>query len=226
MPRIRLVPVTIFVATLMLTVKVGNIWTMLHDKESAIEIRPVAAQQAPQPAPAAQPAPAQGDAVASKPEEPADKASMGDKKDDPPDVSKMSYSEIRLLQELAERRDKLDKREKQINERSALLKAAEQRLVEKQDEFKKIRQEIKDLLRIKDKKDEERLNRLVGIYSNMKPKDAANIFNKLDMTVLLDVMQAMKARKVAPIIAAMNADRAREVTQQLAERQNAPQVPN
>jgi len=82
------------------------------------------------------------------------------------------------------------------------------------------------LLDIKEKEESERLNRLVGIYSNMKPKDAATIFNELDMGVLLDVMQSMTARKVAPIIASMDADRARQLTQQLAERRDVPQIPN
>jgi len=234
MGRIRLVPVTIFVAVLMLTVKIGNIWTELRGDGDAISIRTAAAQKAPEAgkaeeggagtskaeAPTAgQPAKAEGAAAAGQAPESAEKQEA-------PDVSRMSYSEIRLLQELAERRDLLEKRERELDQRSALLKAAEQRLVERQEEFKKIRVEIKELLDIKEKEESERLNRLVGIYSNMKPKDAATIFNELDMGVLLDVMQAMNARKVAPIIASMNAERARQLTQQLAERRDAPPVPN
>jgi flagellar motility protein MotE (MotC chaperone) len=59
----------------------------------------------------------------------------------------------------------------------------------------------------------------------MKPKDAAKIFNDLDMNVLIDVMQSMKERKIAPIVAAMDAERARNLTQRLAERQSVPSVP-
>ena len=43
--------------------------------------------------------------------------------------------------------------------------------------------------------------------------------------VLLDVMQSMNERKIAPIVAAMDAERARLLTQQLAERQTVPKVP-
>ena len=92
--------------------------------------------------------------------------------------------------------------------------------------MKTIRLDIKNLLNLKNKEESQRINRLVSIYSNMKPKDAATIFNELDMTVLLDVMQTMKERKVAPIIAAMNAKRARQLTKQLAERLTLPKVPN
>ena len=46
----------------------------------------------------------------------------------------------------------------------------------------------------------------------MKPRDAAAIFNDLDMPVLLQVLDRMKEAKAAPILAAMQPDRAREAT--------------
>ncbi len=221
---IRIAPILIFVATLMLSVKLGDIWTGVSERRDAIEFEPAPAQAqaAPKAAetknePNKQAATASEGAKSIKVKE-GEESSIGD-------VSKLSYSEIRLLQELGERRKALDGRERKLDQRAVLLKAAEQRLVEKQDDLKKIRQEIKKLLNIKEKEEAERLNRLVAIYSNMKPKNAAKIFNDLDMTVLLDVMQSMKERKIAPIVAAMDAERARLLTKQLAERQSVPKVP-
>jgi flagellar motility protein MotE (MotC chaperone) len=52
----------------------------------------------------------------------------------------------------------------------------------------------------------------------MKPKDASNVFEKLDMNILLDVVERMKEAKIAPIIAAMNPDKAKSVTEELAGR--------
>lgn len=220
---IRVVPVLIFVATLMLSVKVGEIWTSVTERRDALDFNPALAQtapQAPEPAEKGTGQPLAAAEPATKPAETksSDEAGIGD-------VSKLSYSEIRLLQELGERRKSLDVRERKLNQRAVLLKAAEQRLVEKQGELKKIQTEIKDLLNIKEKEEADRLKRLVAIYSNMKPKDAAKIFNDLDMTVLIDVMQSMKERKIAPIVAAMDAERARNLTQRLAERQSVPSVP-
>lgn len=224
--RIRLVPITIFVATLMLSVKIGNIWTTLSDTVDAVQVRSASAQ----------PLSEKSEALPVKPEvmpAAAEKSPTGGRPilakkaedSDVSDVSKLSYSEIRLLQELAERRKILNKREKQLDQREVLLRAAKQRLVEKQEELKKIKLDIKNLLNLKNKEESQRINRLVSIYSNMKPKDAATIFNELDMAVLLDVMQTMKERKVAPIIAAMNAKRARQLTKQLAERLPLPKIP-
>ena len=51
----------------------------------------------------------------------------------------------------------------------------------------------------------------------MKPRDAANIFNDLQMPVLLQVLDRMKDAKTAVVMAAMNPDRARDVTAELAQ---------
>ena len=51
---------------------------------------------------------------------------------------------------------------------------------------------------------------LVKLYETMKPRDAATIFNDLDMPVLLQVVDRMKDAKAAPVLAAMQPDKARE----------------
>jgi flagellar motility protein MotE (MotC chaperone) len=50
----------------------------------------------------------------------------------------------------------------------------------------------------------------------MKPKDAASIFDELDMEVLLRVAKMMTPRKMAPIMAAMSTARAQELTVRMA----------
>ena len=59
---------------------------------------------------------------------------------------------------------------------------------------------------------------LVKIYEGMKPDEAAAIFNELDMPILLDVIGKMSERKVALVLANMNPKRARDVTQELADK--------
>jgi len=65
----------------------------------------------------------------------------------------------------------------------------------------------------------------VKIYEAMKPREAATIFDGLDMPVLLDVVEKMKDQKVAPIFAQMKPERSREVTARLAERRKLPPTP-
>ena len=51
----------------------------------------------------------------------------------------------------------------------------------------------------------------------MKPKDAAKIFNELEMPVLLKLVGNMKEVKVAPVIASMDPAKARELSIELSK---------
>lgn len=65
---------------------------------------------------------------------------------------------------------------------------------------------------------------LVRIYATMKPKEAARIFDALDMPILLAVMENMKESKSAPILASMSVERARALTEELTNRRRLPAV--
>ena len=71
----------------------------------------------------------------------------------------------------------------------------------------------------KDRQDRQEANwrGLVRVYEDMRPRDAAAIFNDLDNAVLIPVLDRMKDAKAAPILAAMTPDRARGATTQLAQ---------
>ncbi|MEC8163727.1 MAG: flagellar protein FlbB [Pseudomonadota bacterium] len=228
--RVRVLPLMIIVMFLMFSEKASNIWqnASVVDFGSGIEFKPALAQQsgsgdAPQsaPGPGDGPADSEGLPPGSRPLEETNKETpiVGD-------PNRFSEREVQLLQELAERRNVLDAREQQLEEREALLKAAEQRLLEKQTVLNSTKDEIKALLKKQDKQEKAKINQLVAIYENMKPKDAANIFNELEMPVLLQVIKNMKERKVAPVIASMSAEKARLLTKELADQQKLPTLPN
>ena len=63
---------------------------------------------------------------------------------------------------------------------------------------------------------------LVRIYENMKPKDAARIFEVLDLDTLLMVAERMNERKLAPVMAQMNSERTKEVTVELTRARQLP----
>ncbi len=127
-----------------------------------------------------------------------------------------------LFKDLAKRRKQLDKQEKDLKVREALLKAAEHELDRKYQELEKLRGEIEALLKKQSDEENQRINSLVKIYEGMKPKDAARIFDTLDLDVLISVISKMSERKVSPILAAMNPERVRTVTIMLAEQKTLP----
>jgi flagellar motility protein MotE (MotC chaperone) len=130
--------------------------------------------------------------------------------------------EVDVLQQLAKRRAELDQRARQLDEREALVKAAEQRMDQKMAELKALQATVQDLLKQRNTADEQELQSLVKVYENMKPKAAAAIFEEMDMDVLLDVISRMNERKVSPILALVNPTRAKEITYELAQRRQMP----
>ena len=58
----------------------------------------------------------------------------------------------------------------------------------------------------------------------MKPKEAARIFDQLEIDVLLKVIDRMKSTKTAPVLAAMAPERAKELTMRIAERRPMPKL--
>ncbi len=136
--------------------------------------------------------------------------------------SEFSQAEIELLQNLSRRRDELDSRERQIEMRENLMAATEKRIEERIGELRRIESQIDSLLIKYDEQRQRQIDSLVKIYQNMKPKDAARIFERLDMNVLLEVAENMKSRSLAPILAEMDANRAQKITVELATRRQLP----
>ncbi len=134
-------------------------------------------------------------------------------------------SELEVLQSLSKRRNALEERERDLARRRALLDAAEKEVDRKIVELNTLRGEIERLLDVQTNEQEARLRQLVKIYEAMKPKDAATIFNTLELEVLLQVVSRMSERKSAPVLAEMDPQRARIVTIRLAEQKRLPELP-
>jgi flagellar motility protein MotE (MotC chaperone) len=128
-----------------------------------------------------------------------------------------------ILQELMDRRKAVVKREASLNQKEALLQATEQQVDQKLGELKLLREELKDLLDQQEEAESDRIKSLVKIYEGMKPKEAANIFNTLDMDIMLSVVGRMSERKSAPVLAAMEPEKARMLTVLLAREKELPE---
>lgn len=132
-------------------------------------------------------------------------------------VQPYSQTELDLLQNLTKRREELDKRAEELEIKSAVLDATEKRINDKVGEMKALQQELTAVIAEYKNQQDNEVKSLVKIYESMKPLDAAAIFNEMDMPILLEVIDKMSERKVAPILAGMSPTRARDVTQELAE---------
>ena len=213
MARFRLLPITITAAILLMTLKIGDVW---HSTGDVLGTSPALAAENKTPAAAEDTADTADDLL----EEP-----LGDELVErlaTPDVIDVSPSEIRMLENLLERRTWLDKRERDIDMREKLLAATEIRIDQKISELKAINTNIEGFIKQFDAREDEKITSLVKIYESMKPKDAARIFNELEPDILLELLRRMREAKAAMIIAKMNPAKAMIVTSQLAMRNSLP----
>lgn len=125
-------------------------------------------------------------------------------------------SEQAILDRLGERRAELDKREADINMREALVAAAEKKLDEKTKTLQDLQAQVNALVDQKQAAEDAGFKAVVSMYETMKPKDAAAIFDTLDINVLLKIARAMNPRKMAPVLAAMSPQPAEVLTTALA----------
>lgn len=129
-----------------------------------------------------------------------------------------SPGERAVLERLQDRRHELDSRNRELEMRESLLKAAEKRLDAKVNELKDMETKVNAATDAREKADAQRLKGIVSMYENMKPKEAARIFDRLDIKILVDVSTAMNPRTMSAILAQMTPEAAERLTVELANR--------
>ncbi len=204
--KIRILPIFIFLAFLTLTVKINNVFDLYNHPETKnkITIGQTQAQAV--------------DNTSKETQEltkvlnttPTDRQ---DKNAQPQNA--FTQSEILILQELAERREALDAKSKEIDKRTVQLKIAEEEIDKKLLQLKNYEQKLENLIKQFNQKDQENMTSLIKLYTSMKPKDAARIFNTLDMEITVALLRGMKPSTSSAILSQMDSERARIVTSEL-----------
>lgn len=239
--RLKIIPMLIVVAMLAFSVRLVDVVTGMRDlsgaalaaAEESSQSEPVHDIQAGQPE-ASEEVEDEAEIAMKDAEEPGgvedetlqfDDAESIDWKDASDSDVDVSAVKMEMFEDLQARRKNLEKRERMLVTREALLRAAEQELDRKYQEMAALRKEIESLLEQQSEEEKARIDSLVKVYEGMKAKDAARIFDTLDIDVLVNVISKMSERKIAPILAAMNPERARSVTILLAEQKSLPELP-
>lgn len=131
----------------------------------------------------------------------------------------VSAAERAILERLHERRQELDKRARELDMRENMLKEAESKLDARTNELKAIEEKYgPGGKKKKEEAEATRMKGLVVMYENMKAKDAAKIFDRLDIKVLIEMATQINPRRMADIMAQMNPEAAEKLTNELAAR--------
>ncbi len=146
----------------------------------------------------------------------------------PNGVALPSGAERAILERLQQRREQLDTRARELDIRESLVKGAEKRIEARLAELKQVEARIGVETQQKNQAEASRFKALVTMYENMKARDAAKIFDGLDMPVLLQVASQINPRAMADIMAQMAPEMAERLTVEMADKaqaagKNAPQ---
>ena len=131
-------------------------------------------------------------------------------------------AEVKILQELENRRVVLDRREKALELRERLVDLAEKRLAKKTDAMEVLKAQLEQLLKNLSDKEENELHELAKIYEEMKAESAASVLNRMDNKIVFDVFKRMSRKSIAKIMEKMDTGKARLISEMLAEKNELP----
>jgi flagellar motility protein MotE (MotC chaperone) len=134
----------------------------------------------------------------------------------PPLPQGASPSERALLERLQERRGSLDDRARELEMRENLLKAAEKKVDGRIGELKEVEDRLSATARAEKEEADRQMKSIVIMYETMKPKDAARVFDRLNLGVLVPIATAMNPRKMSEVLAVMSPEAAERLTVALA----------
>lgn len=204
--NIRILPIFIFMAVLTLSIKINNVFDIFNNPGTSLfaiaQSTAFAEEKASQETAALNQVLDQGGQPGKN------NAPNGSN-------SAFSQSEILILQELAERREALDIRTKEIDKRAIQLKVMEEEIEKKLKQLQNYEQKLEKLIAQYNEKEQEKLSSLVKLYSAMKPKDAARIFNTLDTDISVSLLRGMKPGVSSAIVSQMESEKAKAVTSEL-----------
>lgn len=129
--------------------------------------------------------------------------------------------EADYLFKLAERKKQLDVREEDLNKYAAEIAKQKAEIETKLKKLEETRAKISTALEDKIKTDDAKVDTLVQMYSNMKPQQAAKVFEALDEDLVIEILSRMKKKSAADILNLVKAEKA----QILAERYAGYRVP-
>jgi flagellar motility protein MotE (MotC chaperone) len=129
-----------------------------------------------------------------------------------------SRSEEAILDRLGQRRQELQQRNQDIELREQLLEKAEQRLEARLQGMRNGGQPTAADAAISNEAAQAGLKNIVVMYETMRPKEAARVFDRLALEILVPVVLEMNPRKMAEVLAVMSPEAAERLTIALARR--------
>ncbi len=133
-----------------------------------------------------------------------------------PDTRGWTPEEMSFFNKLGERKRELDLREAELGKLEEELQKQRVELDEKIKQLEATRDQIARVLKGRVENDQERVTKLVEVYSGMKPAQAAKVMETINEDLAVQVLDRMKKKSAAAILNVMNADKAQRLSETLA----------
>lgn len=137
-------------------------------------------------------------------------------------VREWTDEELSFFNDLNKRKEVLEKKEKELSQLEEELQKRQSEIEGKIKELEKTRAQIAGVLQDRVKTDEERVDKLVQFYSNMKPTNAAKIIATLEEGLAITILNKMKKQEAAAILNFIEPQRAKEISERFAGYVKAP----
>jgi len=124
--------------------------------------------------------------------------------------------ELSHLEKLRERNSALDLRERELNELEEELHKQKVEIESRIKQLEELRTQIAAVLKERIEVDQEKVMKLVETYSNMKPKQAAEILAGIDEDLAVEVLGKMKKKNAAEIMNLLEPGKARALSEKYA----------
>lgn len=134
----------------------------------------------------------------------------------------MSSIEIDHLKKLNDRKKELDAREEELNRMETELQVQKVDLEKRLKELEEMRTKISSILEDRVKADDQKVDTLVQMYSNMKAPQAAKVFETMDEDLAVEILGRMKKKNAADIMNLLKPEKAQVLSEMFAGYKRRP----
>ncbi len=157
-----------------------------------------------------------GVSIASAEDKPAEKPTVPKSEVPAAVTAEAKPDEADYLFKLSDRKKQLDVREEELNKYAAEISKQKEEIEAKLKKLEETRTKISAALEDKIKADDSKVDTLVQMYTNMKPQQAAKVFEALDEDLVIEILSRMKKKSAADILNLIKAEKAQVLTERYA----------
>ncbi|MCK6598521.1 MAG: hypothetical protein L6Q37_09180 [Bdellovibrionaceae bacterium] len=130
--------------------------------------------------------------------------------------------DFNFIKDFQERKKQLDLREEELKKLEAEINLQKTSIDKKLEDVENIRKQITQQLDDRVKADEQKIDTLVQVYSQMKAPQAAKVFETLDEDLAVEILTKMKKKSAADILNLLKPDRAQSLSEKYAGYKRKP----